>query len=224
LTEKELSLKNKVFGIGLSRTGTTSLTEALKLLGYKALHFPDHKVTQSEVYAFFASQSGCINLSILMDHDAITDTPVCCLYKALDKSYPGSKFILTIREKESWLHSCERYWKEVLMPLIQTGPDHPYKYIRFINEKVYGAQDYDREIFSGVYDTYNTEVVQYFRDRPQDFLILHICGGEGWSKLAPFLGATIPKASFPFENRLQNTRDNGKSDTGDANERHREEA
>lgn len=222
MTVKELSLKNNnVFGIGLSRTGTTSLTEALKLLGYRALHFPDDKVTQSEVYAFFASRSEFIHLSILKDYDAITDTPVCCIYKALDKSYPGSKFILTIREKESWMRSCERFWEEVLMPLIQTE-DHPdNKYIRFINEKLYGPQDYDP---IRVYNSYNAEVIEYFRDRPQDFLILDICGGEGWSKLAPFLGATIPKVPFPWENRLQNTQDDVKSDIGDANERSSEKA
>ncbi len=197
---KELSFKKKVFGIGLTRTGTTSLTEALNLLGYRTVHFPDDKVTQAEFFNFFASQSEFIHLSILKDYDAITDTPACCLYKALDKSYSGSKFILTIREKESWLRSCQRFWRAVLVPLIENEPDHPdNKYIRFINDTLYGPQDYNPE---RVYDTYHAEVIEYFRDRPQDFLILNICGGEGWSKLAPFLNAPIPNASFPWENQL----------------------
>jgi hypothetical protein len=38
----------KVFGIGLSRTGSMSLTEALTILGFRALHFPADPVTQRE--------------------------------------------------------------------------------------------------------------------------------------------------------------------------------
>ena len=30
----------KIFGIGLSKTGTSSLSEALEILGYSTVHFP----------------------------------------------------------------------------------------------------------------------------------------------------------------------------------------
>src|SRR5205085_2716068 len=96
------SPRPKIFGIGLSRTGTTSLTQALELLGYRTVHGPADHVTQLEFYEFFATGSQGVHLSVLKEHDALTDAPVCCLYRALDKAYPGSKFILTIREKQSW--------------------------------------------------------------------------------------------------------------------------
>ena len=32
--------RGKILGIGLSRTGTTSLTRALEILGLRAVHFP----------------------------------------------------------------------------------------------------------------------------------------------------------------------------------------
>ncbi len=70
----------KVFGIGLSRTGTTTLTTALQKLGYKALHFPSDGATQNELYGFFSSDSQFIRLSALEHYDAITDTPVCCTF------------------------------------------------------------------------------------------------------------------------------------------------
>jgi hypothetical protein len=198
---KDTSFKNKVFGIGLERTGTTSLTEALKLLGYKAVHYPEDEVTRAEMHAFFASGSDFIHLSILRDHDAITDTPVCCIYKVLDKSYPGSKFILTIREKQSWLRSRERLNKVQILPQSEKlAHDHPANiYTRFVGDKHYGPYDYDP---GKAYDAYNAEASDYFKDRPQQFLMLDICGGEGWTKLAPFLGAAIPEISFPWENHL----------------------
>ena len=194
---------NKVFGIGLSRTGTMSLTRALQLLRYRALHFPSDDITQSEIYRFLASRSEFISLSVLKDFDAITDTPVCCTYQALDRSYPGSKFILTVREKKSWLSSCRRFWEEELEYNFRKQPDSSVnRYIRLLHDRLYGTQKYEPEAFSRAYGVYVAGVSEYFKDRSQDFLILDICGGEGWDKLAPLLGATIPKVPFPFENRL----------------------
>lgn len=205
---------NKVFGIGLSRTGTASLNQALTLLGYRAVHFPADETTQEEFYAFLASPSETLRLTVLKYWDAITDTPTCCVFEALDKSYPDSKFILTIREKEAWLHSCERYWNEVLMPMIRADPDHPdNRYIRFINKTLFGIENFDREVFSSVYDTYNNKVMQHFRERKGALLLLNICAGEGWDKLVPFLGTP-----FPHENRMQDIQDKKQSDTGNASE------
>jgi hypothetical protein len=195
-------MRNKIFGIGLSRTGTTSLTLALQILGYKAIHFPADEQTQSELYLFFASKRETVRLSILEQHDAITDTPACCLYQALDKCYPQSKFILTVRNKEAWLKSCERFWQKELIPFLHRDPYISYLgYIRYIHNKIYGIQNYDQEVFANVYDTYTAEVMRYFQSREEDLLILDICGSEGWEKLSPFLGLAIPSLAFPFENR-----------------------
>ncbi len=209
LNAMELPAKNKIFGIGLSRTGTTSLTEALNILGYKSYHFPSDKSTIVEIFNFLASGAEYIDLTTLKEYDAITDTPVCCFYKVLDRSYPDSKFILTIRDKESWLRSCKTFWEEVIDFNYRQGPVHYRfnRYVRLINEKLYGTANYDPEAFSRTYDTYTADILEYFRDRPQDFLILDIIGGEGWSKLAPFLGTAIPDIPFPFENPSSKNRE-----------------
>ncbi len=201
------SPRQKVFGIGLSRTGTTSLTEALELLGYRTVHGPADPVTQLELYQFFASASERVYLSVLQNHDALTDALVCCLYRALDKAYPGSKFILTIREKQAWLRSYQDLW-EVSDRFSGPGSYTTLAYYtRFINKILYshpGRQEATAEILSPAYDRYTTEVLDYFRGRPHDLLILDVCGGEGWSTLAPFLGVPIPAVPFPWKNRALN--------------------
>jgi hypothetical protein len=199
------SPKPKVFGIGLSKTGTTSLTEALELLGYRTGHGPAGPATREEFYRFFATGSDRIHLSVLNNYyDALTDAPVCCLYQALDKTYPGSKFILTVREKQSWLRSYQHQW-EVSDRFSGPTSDSPVAhYTRFINQKLFGhpgTQKAPAEILSAAYDRYIAEVLDYFRERPHDLLLLDICGGEGWSKLAPFLGVLIPQMPFPWKNR-----------------------
>lgn len=201
MTSLTLPPRHKVFGIGLERTGTTSLTEALRLLGYRALHFPDDDVTRTEIYDHFKSGRKSIHLSILRHYNALTDTPVCCIYRALDKAYPGSKFILTVREKQAWLQSRSRLVKLQILPQFETLPrEHPANvYTRFIGDQLYGPFNYDPD---RAYDFYNAKASQYFRDRPRDFLTLDICAGEGWSKLAPFLGCPVPAVPFPWENAM----------------------
>jgi hypothetical protein len=96
--------KTKVFGIGLSQTGTQSLAQALTRLGFNVIHSPDDEVTLRELMI------GNYNFSILKDFDGITDITVTPFYAQLDKLFPDSKFILTVRDKESWLRSLEAQW------------------------------------------------------------------------------------------------------------------
>lgn len=194
--------RGKVFGIGLNRTGTTSLTKALDILGFRVIHFPFDEITQQEVYRFSRSSSQKMKLSLLESHDGITDTVACYLYQALDHAYPGSRFILTVRDKQSWLESCEHLLEELLRPLYDVNANARYtEYHRFIHTQVYGIPHFDRAIFSQAFDAYHSEAERYFRTKSSQLLVLDICGGEGWDRLAPFLGKPIPEAPFPFENR-----------------------
>ena len=45
-----------------------------------------------------------------------------------------------------------------------------------------------------------TEVVRYFRDRPDDLLVMDICAGDGWEQLCRFLEQQTPNLPFPREN------------------------
>lgn len=100
----------KVFGIGLSRTGGTSLSNALTQLGLSAVHFPADSTTRKEIVNYLDRGGDWLELSILSDYDAISDTPICCVYRGLDAAYPNAKFVLTVRDEASWLRSCQAYW------------------------------------------------------------------------------------------------------------------
>jgi hypothetical protein len=105
----------KIFGIGLSRTGGTSLSAALSLLGFRALHFPADSSTRREIISHLdRGNCGGLHLSILNDYDALSDTPISSVFRSLDIAYPGSKFVLTIRDESAWLDSCRRYWRDVI--------------------------------------------------------------------------------------------------------------
>jgi len=78
----------KVLNIGLPRTGTYSLHIALKILGYKSVHYPQH-------------------IEIIKDFDAAAE--VRFDYRLLENLYPNSLYIYTIRNKRDWLRSCHAH-------------------------------------------------------------------------------------------------------------------
>ena len=193
-----------------------SLTSALKTLGFSAFHFPFDARTQQEIYCYFdGAPTAPLELSILAEYDALTDIPVCCTYQGLDRAYPGSRFILTVRDKDAWLRSCERFWGQMVMPFIEANAGSDFeRYLSFINTKVYGRVCFDRAAFAQVYDAYHAGVHAYFRDRPDQLLTLDVTGGEGWEKLAPFLDRPIPDEPFPMENRLRLPQEATSDDAG----------
>ena len=91
-----------IFGIGLSRTGTTSLHHALELLGYRSA--PSSAALLDDQYD-----------RLLDRYDAFTDNPIPFMYRDLDARYPGSKFILTTRPLAGWLASMEWLFDEGLL-------------------------------------------------------------------------------------------------------------
>lgn len=191
----------KVFGIGLSRTGSMSLTEALTILGLRAVHFPADPVTQREYFSFFANPSNTLRLSLLDRFDALTDNPVSRVYRELDRGYPGSKFIWTIRDKDSWLRSCELWWERSVIPFMEHSAQL-HGFMALVGTQVYGTAYFDAGLFSAAYDAHMAQVPAYFRGREQDLLTLNICAGEGWPQVAGFLGLAVPEVGFPHRNEL----------------------
>ncbi len=173
--------KEKVFGIGLSRTGTKSLNASLKILGYNAVHFPDDETYKDMVHA-------TMPFRILKNVDAITDVTTIPYFIQLHQIYPNAKFILTVRDKEAWLDGCSTFFQK-----------HPpkFKLKNFIRSAVYGCLYFNRERFSHVYDEHLRKVLSYFEDYPDSLLILPICDGVGWDPLCEFLGEPTPSVPFP---------------------------
>ncbi|MGQ9686398.1 MAG: inositol monophosphatase family protein, partial [Thiobacillaceae bacterium] len=176
----------KIFGIGLSKTGTSSLAHALEILGYRVKDYPG-------IERYVPGDPSCIDPALLEHYDALTDTPIPSFYRELDRAYPGSKFILTVRERAGWLKSCQKQFTEKLAA--KQNEAHNRLFL-----DLYGTTVFDTEKFSAGYERFVAGVLEYFRDRPRDLLVMDITGGDGWEKLCPFLGKTVPDQPFPKAN------------------------
>ncbi len=186
----------KVFGLGLNRTGTSSLNEALLILGYKSIQ---------NCRPMVCCKDGEVGLKTekLDNIDALTDIPVPLKYRELDKAFPGSKFILTTRDFDSWMHSCEGYYTKfrAFSRKFIWG-----KRMALYFKNLYGREVFDAQEFSEAYKRHSSEVEEYFSGREEDLLVYSVCNGDGWKPLCEFLNKPVPDASFPHANKLKTLR------------------
>lgn len=171
-------MKAKIWGLGLSRTGTTTLTYVLNEVGYNHIHYP----SDEQMLDF--------------NNDGCSDIPVIPVYKELDKKFPNSKFILTTRNKKNWLNSMGPYL-ERKRNWNQAGRQVD------IRRAVYKEPFFEYNIYSKVYDDHEKDIKEYFKNRPKDLLILNIVDGiDKPQKLFDFLGIDAEMKEFPHKNKL----------------------
>lgn len=175
---------NKIFGIGLQRTGTTSLNKALNILGFESVHGP---------YGLFNNWDD----PILSQYDAFTDNPIPLIYKELDKRFPGSKFILTTREVGSWLKSVEWLFTKGYSAFKRSK----YEEINQIHLTLYGTKQFEEDKFRQTFREHHREVKNYFSDRAQDLLVLNFSENLDWKPLCRFLNVEVPDIPFPHKHK-----------------------
>jgi Sulfotransferase domain len=111
----------------------------------------------------------------------------------LDQLIPHSKFILSVRDEESWYLSVKNH----IGPLIRSA-EHEWIYGRGK-----GLPKDDKENTINVYSKHNQEVIEYFKDRPDDLIIIDFTKGDKWGKLCHFLNKEIPNDPFPHINNFK---------------------
>lgn len=183
-------MNEKVFCIGLPKTGTTSLSLALTILGYnvcRRLLTLQHKLPNIDLIDRLKKKDYNEIIKETVHFDAFVDNPWLLLYKELDHKYPDAKFILTIRNENDWLKSILNYFRNSTseMRLLIFGESSPLN-----NEDEYLKK----------YRKHNQDVIEYFQKREQKLLILELEKNDKWEVLCKFLEEEIPEASYPKEN------------------------
>ena len=160
----------KVFGIGLSRTATSSLTQALNVAGLNVIHYP----SEQELFSTL--------------NDGATDLPAAVDFRRLDKVFPNSKFVLTVRQESEWVRSLVPYLAR------KREWDQSLRQIR-IRKKAFGTAFPSQAQALAAGRRHHSRVLNYFRHR-ENLLVLDICGGAPPSLLEYFLDLRIPLKSF----------------------------
>jgi hypothetical protein len=198
----------KIFAVGFSKTGTTSLEKALELLGYKVCRGHWKNPHTFYLLALYIHRDYDEIFRLVNYWDAFADAPWggTDLYQELYRRFPESKFILTIRDAETWYESFEKLITMFDLNLETAfdsyhangmyGSAYFFKHV-FQIEKLAG----NREKIIAHYNEYNNRVIKFFSTKKTDFMIFDMPKGDGWEKLCGFLGVAVPDAQFPHANK-----------------------
>ncbi|KAI7229606.1 hypothetical protein KC330_g7362 [Hortaea werneckii] len=184
------TLRPKVFVIGLSKTGTTSIGDALALLGYKRLGWKDIR-SRHLVHTWANGDYGAL-IDQTRFYDAFEDLPWPRMFREMAELYPDSKFILSLRTDEQvWLESMRRH--------VGRGAWQPYAWF-------YGATEvegHEATILSA-YRNHTADVREFFADEQERYAEMNIDDGDqNWDTLcsvAECPQGRIPAIPFPKSN------------------------
>lgn len=179
---------NKVVGIGLPKTGTTSLGYCFRRFGFKhQTHDMDLalKVKRNQIEEV---------LSLAERRESFEDWPWFLLYQEFDRRFPNSKFILTLRkDTATYVRSLQGHHEREGIRRADFVKPHWWDEV---HERQPTEWDYDYS--AQRYETHNRAVLDYFAGRiDTDLLVVCWENGDGWEKLSRFLHKRVPTEPFP---------------------------
>lgn len=174
----------RVFGIGLSKTGTTTLGTCFEILGLsrRCTYSLEHtmRLIDGDVGGVLAA-ADC--------YEALEDSPWFAVYEQLAQRHPQALFILTRRrDGAAWVRSALNHGAH--------SPEAARALGRRFFERLLPGVPVD-----ALHDTHNARVRAFFADQPQR--LLEVCWEEeaSWDALCAFLGRPLPAQPFPHENQ-----------------------
>lgn len=200
----------KYFCIGRNKTGTTSLKKAFEDLGFPV---GDQVAAERIADRFYFKGNFEPIVEYCRTAQVFQDVPFSWrdTFKHLDRAYPDSKFILTVRNNaDQWYQSLTRYHaKSFGTESIPTADDlRAAKYVSrgfmYKAVKLYGAPDddiYNKTILINHYNRHNELVLEYFRDRPNDLLVINLSETDSYRRFVDFIDVESPYSAFPWENK-----------------------
>ncbi|KAF7344209.1 hypothetical protein MVEN_01711400 [Mycena venus] len=212
----------EVLGLGFSRTGTSSLRDALEMLGYNVTNHgfrvgpnpTDRAMWTEAINAKFYGKGnpyGRVEWDQLLGHCmAVTDVPHILFAEDLIAAYPEAKVILTTRDPEDWWKS---YSSTIALHLrgsigLERTPEwleprqlrNKRVFWRLVFRTLFGLKETEWEVTPEIAkERFIVHYEQVRRLVPKDRLLEHRVG-EGWEHLCTFLGKPVPEMPFPKVN------------------------
>ncbi|XP_078350485.1 uncharacterized protein LOC144635255 [Oculina patagonica] len=199
----------KVICAGLSKTGTTSMAQALRMLGFTVYDFVEHQsIHGDEWLEFYYNGKQPHFASMYKDVDAVTDLPAAFWFQEIHEAFPNAKVILTIRDSEDvWVRS----WAKQQEVDDCEGSDWLTKIMLryWLHRKYYALLDAMDSAAFGILNSKSTVLFKKkYREHnervqaviPKEKLLIFNVK-QGWEPLCKFLGCEVPEQEpFPWQN------------------------
>ena len=176
-----------IFSIGLPKTGTSSIATNLMAMGLRGMPFFGRPVEIEMMYG--AKKAGT------KAWDFANGMPFWHRFEQFDRDFPGSLFILTVREGtfDQWFES---YQQERAMQKAnkQYYPDLWTDWYDEYRVEALGSSELNRDKCEAVWANHNNKVLRHFMERPDQLLLMDVIGGQKYETLCPFIGVEPPQA------------------------------
>ena len=186
----------KYICIGQPKTGTKTMAKIFNLLNFKVNSNPlcfdnDDFIMLDNNISYYTNDSILKCHNNIETFEAFHDYPYSFNYKYINDNFPDSKFILTIRDTDTWFNSLYNY--QYIFGAVNKN----------LLKKLYGYNIISLENKTDViskYNEYNTNIIKYFHDKPCKLLILDLTKDNIKNKLNDFLKMNVD-FEIPHENK-----------------------
>ena len=195
----------KIICVGIGKTGTTSISKALRHLGYTVFDWEEHVFDFQDHWVDVFQNFAQLDVKRVYKHaDAVVDARGNFFWEEILEAYPDSKVILSKREEDSWLKSLvnqlqvfeaviSRRFLAVLSPTSRKQIFILYSHLTAI---LGSADPKSACVLRTRYRMHNHRVKSLVP--PEKLLVYNV--KQGWKPLCDFLGCEVPTVAFPHEN------------------------
>ena len=194
----------KIICAGMGKTGTKSITKALRHLGFtvfdaeeQIFDFMDHWVDVLQNGVPLDAKR------VYQDADALNDIPGNFFWEEILQAFPDCKVILSERDEDSWVKSMVRQ-----LEAVTAAKSRIMSMLSPTMKKMYFVGD---SLIDALVGTHNKRSICVLRKcyrlhqdhvksvvTPDKLLVYNV--KQGWKPLCDFLGCEVPKVVFPHEN------------------------
>jgi len=194
----------RVICAGFLKTGTKSITKALRYLGFtvfdweeQMFDFLDHWVdvfqngVKPDVKRVYQNADVCI------------DMPGLFFFEEILEAFPDCKVILGVREEDSWIESLVHHLdslfamrSKIVSILSPRARKIHYVFDSFLNAAIGSCNTKSTYVLRKRYRIHKHRVKSIV---PTDKLLVYNVK-EGWKPLCDFLECEVPTVAFPHEN------------------------
>jgi hypothetical protein len=181
----------KVLGVGMPRTGTRSLIEALTILGYRTMH----------ELANLWNLDALDMADELPDHvfrlgtDKVDAGTEAIYWRRIAMAHPEAKLVLTVRDRRAWFRSTNAHLQRIYGQF-QTLY---FQAAQRSAERHFGDARPMASLYCDRLENHNLFVKLWcaYMKRP----LLEFDVTRGWKPLCDFLDKPVPNDPFPWKNR-----------------------
>lgn len=201
---------DRIFCIGLNKTGTTSLNT---LFTGEGISVAPQKCFESNLNSYIYQNYSTFYKMIVNEFSEsvfFQDLPFSLplFYEYLDSQFPDAKFILTVRDNaDVWYESLISFYKMFFAQNFSNPKKIDWIYEGWIFSyltKILGAPEdnpYSEEHLKMAYEVHNRKTKIYFQGRPGKLLVLNLKEEKSLEKLEEFLSLKFKTREMPHTNK-----------------------